>query len=451
MNYDAIIIGFGKGGKTLAGSLAAKGKKVALVEKSDKMYGGTCINVGCIPSKSLVHSAAASAAHKKDDFDKKTARYAAAVAERERVTSMLRKKNYDKLNDNANVTVINGTAAFVDAKTVRVKTAGEEFTLTADNIFINTGSTSVIPKIDGIENNEHVYYSDTLMSLETLPNQLIIIGGGYIGLEFASMYANFGSKVTVLQDTEQFIPREDDDIADAIRKTLEGQGIQLKLGAKIQGVSKDGTVSYEWQGAQYGDKADAILIATGRRPNTDSLNLSAANVETTPRGAVKVDELLRTTQPGIWAMGDVTGGLQFTYTSLDDYRIVAKQLNGAGDYSLNARKNVPYSVFMATPFARVGLNEREAVKAGYEVKIAKMPAAAIPKAQVLNKTQGMLKAVIDAKTDKILGVMLLCEESYEMINTVKTAMDFGASYQYLRDNIFTHPTMTEALNDLFSI
>lgn len=289
------------------------------------------------------------------------------------------------------------------------------------------------------------------MSLEALPKQLVIIGGGYIGLEFASMYANFGSKVTVLQDTEQFIPREDDDIADAIRKTLEGQGIQLKLGAKIQGVAKDGTVSYEWQGAQYGDKADAILIATGRRPNTDGLNLSAANVETTPRGAVKVDELLRTTQPGIWAMGDVTGGLQFTYTSLDDYRIVAKQLNGAGDYSLNARQNVPYSVFMATPFARVGLNEREAVKAGYEVKIAKMPAAAIPKAQVLNKTQGMLKAVIDAKTDKILGVMLLCEESYEMINTVKAAMDFDATYQYLRDNTFTHPTMTEALNDLFSI
>ncbi len=451
MSYDAIIIGFGKGGKTLAAALASKGRRVALVEKSDKMYGGTCINVGCIPSKSLVHSAAESAMHKTADFDEKAQRYTAAIAEKQRVTAMLRKKNFDKLNDNENVTVINGTASFADAKTVSVKTADETLTLTADNIFINTGASSVIPKIDGIENNPHVYYSDSLMSLETLPKHLVIVGGGYIGLEFASMYANFGSEVTVLQDTDAFIPREDEDIAQAIRRLLEEQGISLRLGAKLERVAQDGTVSYTWQGTHYDDEAQAVLIATGRRPNTDGLNLAAAGVEVTERGAVKTDKLLRTTQQGIWAMGDVTGGLQFTYTSLDDYRIVAKQLAGGEEYTLDDRKNVPYSVFMATPFARVGLNEREALKAGYEVKISKLPTAAVPKAHVLNKTQGMLKAVIDAKTDKILGAMLLCEEAPEMINTVKAAMDFGAKYQYLRDQIFTHPTMTEALNDLFSV
>ena len=450
MNFDAIIIGFGKGGKTLAAHLAAQGKKTAVIEKSSQMYGGTCINVGCIPSKSLVRSAAISAAHPAEDFSKKAQRYAAAIAEKRRVTGMLRAKNFAKLNDHPNVTVLNGFASFTGPHEVAVRTETETLSLTAEQIFINTGAASVVPKLPGLSGNPHVYFSTDMMELDQLPRKLVIIGGGYIGLEFASIYANFGSEVTVLQDGETFLPREDPDIAAAIRALLEAQGITFRLGASIQSVGEDGTVAYDWAGTHYDQPADAVLAATGRRPNTDGLHLEAAGVETTPRGAVAVDALLRTTQPGIWAMGDVTGGLQFTYTSLDDYRVVARQLDGGAAYSTAERKNVPYSVFMATPFSRVGLNETEARKAGYAVKIATLPVAAIPKAQVLQKTGGILKAVIDEATGKILGVMLLCEESYETINIVKLAMDLGADYTVLRDQVFTHPTMSEALNDLFS-
>lgn len=287
------------------------------------------------------------------------------------------------------------------------------------------------------------------MELDELPNRLAIIGGGYIGMEFAAMYANFGSQVTVLQDGETLLPREDEDIADEIRKNQEALGISFQLGAKIRKVA-GGEIHYEQGGVQRRLEADAILVATGRRPNVDGLNLQAAGIETTPRGAIATDELLRTSAPGVWAMGDVTGGLQFTYVSLDDFRIVFSQLDGAPRDG-RSRINVPYSVFLDPAYARVGLNEREARQAGYHVKIAKLPAAAIPKAQVLKNPAGLLKAVIDADAGKILGAMLICEEAFEMINTVKLAIDAGLPYTVLRDQIYTHPTMTEAFNDLFNV
>lgn len=450
MKYDAIIIGFGKAGKTLAAHLAAKGERVALVEQSDRMYGGTCINVGCIPSKSLVNSAAASAAHPDARFEAKAQRYALAIEEKRRVTAFLRKKNFDKLNGMQNVTILHAKARFAGPGMIEATTAEGTQTLASERIFINTGATPVIPDIPGLADNGHVYYSDTLMELDALPRKLIIIGGGYVGLEFASMYAAFGSSVTVLQDGETFLAREDEDVAAAMKEQLEAQGVVFRLGSVVHEIAQDGVVAYDWRNTAYRDAADAILVATGRRPNTDGLNLPVAGIAATARGAIAVDEFLRTSVPGVWAMGDVAGGLQFTYVSLDDYRVVASQIDG-GAYSVKARKNVPYSVFLATPFARVGLNEREARQAGYDVRIAKMPAAAVPKAQVLQKTAGLLKAVVDGASGKILGAMLLCSESYEMINTVKLAMDLGADYTVLRDQIFTHPTMSEALNDLFAL
>lgn len=451
MNTDAIIIGFGKGGKTLAAHLNALGRRVVLIERSQQMYGGTCINVGCIPSKSLVNSAATSAAHPAESFERKTARYAAAIAEKRRVTGLLRAKNYQKLNDLPNVTIVNGTARFTGAKTVEAQTDEGVLTFSAEQVFINTGSVSVVPPIEGLRGNPVVYYSDTLMELETLPRKLVIIGGGYIGLEFASMYASFGAQVTVLQDGEAFIPREDADMADEIRLLLEKQGVSFALGARIDSVGGNGTVRYTQGGEAREAMADAVLVATGRRPNTDGLNLPSSGIQTTPRGAIQVDELMRTSAPGVWAMGDVAGGLQFTYVSLDDYRVVASQLSGGKVYSASQRKNVPYSVFMRTPYARVGLNEREARQGGYDVLVAKLPAAAIPKAQTINRTEGMLKAVVNRANGQILGVMLLCEEAHEIINTVKLAMDMSAEYTVLRDMVFTHPTMSEALNDLFGM
>ncbi|MGI6070798.1 MAG: FAD-dependent oxidoreductase [Blautia sp.] len=449
LDYNAVIIGFGKGGKTLAGKLAAAGKKVALVEKDSGMYGGTCINVGCIPTKSLIHSAASVPADA--DFEEKARAYRAAVEEKRRLTGMLRKKNYDKLAVHPNITVYDGIGRFVGPLQVEVQTEQEILLLKGEQVFINTGSTPRLPAISGLTGTDGVYTSAGLMDVEELPKHLVIIGGGYIGLEFASMFRNFGSEVTVLQDGGKFLPKEDEDIADEIQKLLEAQGIQFRLGAKIEKVEKGPAVIYEWQGKSCREEADAVLVATGRVPNTKDLNCEAAGVRLTSRGAVEVDAFLRTSAPNVWAMGDVTGGRQHTYMSLDDFRIVWGQLLGESCYDADKRPNIPYSVFLSTPFSRVGLNEREAKEAGYAVKIAKLPASAIPKAQVLQAPEGLLKAVIEEATGKILGVMLLCEESYEMINTVKLAMDLEAGYPVLRDQIFTHPTMSEALNDLFAI
>lgn len=450
MKYDSIIIGFGKGGKTLAAVLAGMGEKVAVIEKSNKMYGGTCINVGCIPSKSLVRSSGLSRLVSADSFDEKAKKYKEAIEEKRRVTSMLRQKNYDKLNNLSNVSVIDGTASFLSNTEVLIKRHGAENTVSADKIFINTGSAAVIPNIDGLKDNPKVFTSETLMELEMLPKNLTIIGGGYIGLEFASMYSDFGSKVTVIQDGGIFIPKEDRDIADEIQKVLEEKGVSFIFSAKTYKI-EGADVYYKKEENDYKLNGDAVLIATGRRPNTDGLCAEKAGVELTPRGAVKVDDRLKTTASNIWAMGDVCGGLQFTYVSLDDYRIVLSQLNKGTERKLSNRSNVPYSVFISPSFSRVGLSEKEALEKGYNIKITKLPASAVPRAQVLKQTSGLLKAVIDADTDKILGASLFCEESYEMINIIKLAMDMNADYMVLRDNIYTHPTMSEALNDLFSI
>ena len=449
---DAAVIGFGKGGKALAGALAAAGKTVALVEKSPKRYGGTCINVACIPTKSLVHSAALSAAQG-GTFDERAARYAAAIDEKDRVTGLLRGKNYHKLADLPNVEVVDGTASFVDATHLEVERPdGMREAIEAEQVFVNTGARPFVPPIPGVD-GPRVHVSETLLDVRTLPERLVVIGGGYIGMEFASLYANFGSQVTVVQDGEEFLPREDAEIAAAVLASLEARGIRVVRGADVRRIDDgpdEALVTVAADGAEERLPADAVLVATGRRPNVAGLNLEAAGVELTGRGAVRTDEHLRTTAPHIWAMGDVVGGLQFTYLSLDDFRIVRDDVLGDGARTTANRGTVPYSVFLDPPFSRAGMTEQEARAAGLNVKVAKLPAAAIPKAQLLQKPTGLLKAVIDADTDLVLGVHLFCEESYEMVNTAKLAMDAGLPYQVLRDAVYTHPTMSEAFNDLFA-
>ena len=453
--YDAIIIGFGKAGKTLAAELSNRGWQVAVVEQSDEMYGGACPNVACIPTKTLIHESEISTLLYHNDFDKQSNMYRQAIARKNKLTSFLRENNYEKLSKRPNVTIYTGKGSLVSANTVKVALPEEEIELQGKEIFINTGSTPIIPSIEGIQQSRNVYTSTTLLELDILPKHLIIVGGGYIGLEFSSMYSGFGSEVTVIQNEARLIPREDEDIASEIQKVMEEKGVKFVIGAAISGIRKEGDwsyVHYSVDGKEGDLEADAILVATGRRPNTAGLNLEAAGVELTARGGVKVDDGYKTTAPNIWAMGDVAGGLQFTYVSLDDFRIVWSSLHG-GAYDANAgkRSHIPYSVFIEPSFSRVGMNEQEARGAGLDVKIAKLPAAAIPKAAVLNRTKGLLKAVIDAKTNKILGAMLFCEESYEMINIVKLAMDLDADYTVLRDQIYTHPTMSEALGDLFAV
>ena len=453
--FDVIIIGFGKGGKTLAAEFAKRGQKVAIIERSDKMYGGTCINIGCIPTKTLVHQAKMASALKDATFEERSEFYRNAVSVKESVTSALRNKNYHNLADNPNVTVYTGIGSFVSADVVAVRMATEEIRLTSKQIIINTGAETVIPPIEGVAGNPFVYTSTSIMELADLPSRLVIIGGGYIGLEFASMYASFGSQVTVLESYPELIAREDRDIAASVKETLEKKGIVFRMNAKVQSVNRvEDKAIVTFADSQTNEvfvlEADAVLLATGRRPNTKDLNLEVAGVEVDVRGAIIVDEYLKTTNPNIRAVGDVKGGLQFTYISLDDYRIVREDLFGDKERRTGDRNPVSYSVFIDPPLSRIGLNEEEARRQNRDIIVKKLPVMAIPRAKTLGETDGLLKAIIDKNTGKILGCVLFAPDSGEVINTVAVAMKTGQNYTFLRDFIFTHPSMSEALNDLFS-
>ena len=436
--YQAIIIGFGKAGKTLAATLAKTGWRVAIIEQSNTMYGGTCINIGCIPTKTLVHDA-----ELQHDF-------AAAMQRKASVVSFLRDKNFHNLADLENVDVIEGRAEFIDNHTVRVVQSTGSIELSGEKIFINTGAQATMPNVAGLMTTPGVFDSTGLLSLTQRPERLGILGGGYIGVEFASMFANFGSKVTIYEAAPLFLAREDRDIADAIANILRDKGVEIILNARVQAISShDGAVQVQMpEGVQ---TVDALLVASGRKPATENLQLQKAGVDVNARGAIVVNKYLRTSADNIWAMGDVTGGLQFTYISLDDFRIVRDNLLGEGLRNTGDRQNVPYSVFMTPPLSRVGMTEEQARASGAAVQVVTLPVAAIPRARVMNDTRGVLKAVVNRETKQILGVSLLCVDSHEMINIIKTVMDAGLPYTTLRNQIFTHPSMSESLNDLFSL
>lgn len=448
---DAAIIGFGAASKPLALDLASAGLTVAVIERSSRMYGGACVNTACLPSKMLVHAAAESA-FEGGEFPARAERYEAVIDEKNEATARLRERSYRTLADNPRIEVIDGEATFVDATHLSVRTANGERQLEAARTFIDTGSVPALPDIPGAD-GKRVYTSESLLDVKILPERTVIVGAGYVGLEFASLFADFGADVTVLQGGEDFLPREDADMARAVRENFEQRGIKLMLGAQVKSLEDDVAqvlVIADVDGKEMRLPGDFALVATGRRPATDGLNLEAAGVQVDRRGAIVTDEHLRTTAPNIWALGDVAGGLQFTYISLDDSRIVKEDVLGDGARTTANRGTVPYSVFLDPPFSRAGMTEQEARDAGFDVKVAKLPAAAIPKAQLLQKSTGLLKAVVNADTGRILGAHLFCEESYEMINTVKLAMDAGLPYQVLRDAVYTHPTMSEAFNDLFA-
>ena len=443
-NYDIVVIGFGKAGKTLAAKFSKAGKSVALVEKDKNMYGGTCINVGCIPSKRLITDASKTPS---GEFEKKAQYYKETVAEKKKLIAALNKANYDKIAGTG-VDIIDGTASFKDDHHIIVTTEDGNVEIEAEKFIINTGSVTIIPKIEGA-NSKGVYTSESMMNLDELPKELIIVGGGYIGLEFASMYADFGSKVTVVQDGDVFLPREDEDIAKAIRDVLEAKNVEIVTGAKVTKVD-EGKLYYEVAGESKTLDSDAILLAVGRRPNTDGLGCENAGVKLTERGAVETDEHLKTSANNIWAAGDVCGKLQFTYISLDDSRIIWDEIMGEDKRTTQNRGAFSYSVFINPPLSRVGMSEKEAKAAGVEYKVLSLSANAIPKAKVLRKTDGLLKALVTAD-GTILGAQLFCEESYEMINFIKLAMDHNIKAKDIANFIFTHPTMSESLNDLFAM
>ena len=436
-----IIIGFGKGGKTLAKFLAQKGEEVLVIEKSNKMYGGTCINIACLPSKRLIIEAANGVS------------YVDAVNGKNEMTAQLREKNYHMLADEKTVTVLDGEAHFIADHEIEVKLPnGKKAQYKGDRIFINTGAVPVMLPIPGLKESKYILDSTQAMDEKKMPKNLTIIGAGYIGLEFASMFAKYGSKVTVLDQNKEFLAREDEDISNAVRKDMEDAGIKFELGADIEKITDETSnakITYQINEERKTISADRILVATGRKPNTENLGLENTAIETTDRGAIKVDDFLRTTVDNVWAIGDVKGGLQFTYISLDDFRIIKDQLFGTGARMVSDRKVVPYSVFISPALSQVGLNEKQANRLGKEYKLFKLPVTAIPKAKVAKDNRGLFKALVDPETEKILGATLYGIESYELINMISLAMKAHLSYAVLRDQIYTHPTMSEAFNDLF--
>ena len=448
--YDAIIIGFGKAGKTLAAELSNRGWQVAVVERSSMMYGGTCPNIACIPTKTLVHEAGIAALLYHDDYPKQANLYKQAIGRKNRLTSFLRNNNYERLSKRPNVTVYTGEGSFVSANIIKVALPEGDIELQGKEIFINTGSTPIIPAIDGIKESQKVYTSTTLLDLNVLPQHLIIVGGGYIGLEFASMYAEFGSKVTLLEGGNRFMPRNDQDIANSVKEVLEKKGIEIHLNARAQSIhdTNDGvTLTYSdvSDGTPYFVDGDAILIATGRKPMIEGLNLQAAGIGVDAHGAIVVNDQLRTTVPHVWAMGDVKGGPQFTYLSLDDFRIIRDQLFGDKKRDIGDRDPVPYAVFIDPPLAHIGLTEEEALKRGYSFKVSRLPATSVVRSRTLKQTDGMLKAIVNDHSGKIMGCTLFCAEAPEIINIVAMAMKTGQHYTFLRDFIFTHPSMSEGL------
>lgn len=403
-----------------------------------------------------MHEAGIAALLYHDDYPKQANLYKQAIGRKNRLTSFLRNNNYERLSKRPNVTVYTGEGSFVSANIIKVALPEGDIELQGKEIFINTGSTPIIPAIDGIKESQKVYTSTTLLDLNVLPQHLIIVGGGYIGLEFASMYAEFGSKVTLLEGGNRFMPRNDQDIANSVKEVLEKKGIEIHLNARAQSIhdTNDGvTLTYSdvSDGTPYFVDGDAILIATGRKPMIEGLNLQAAGIGVDAHGAIVVNDQLRTTVPHVWAMGDVKGGPQFTYLSLDDFRIIRDQLFGDKKRDIGDRDPVPYAVFIDPPLAHIGLTEEEALKRGYSFKVSRLPATSVVRSRTLKQTDGMLKAIVNDHSGKIMGCTLFCAEAPEIINIVAMAMKTGQHYTFLRDFIFTHPSMSEGLNELFDI
>jgi len=451
-DVDLLVVGGGKAGKSLAMDRAKAGWRVVMVER-DKI-GGTCINVACIPTKALVGSARSllSARHAARmgvvvdgapaiDLDRLRAHKEGVVGGM--VTAHV------KMFADSGMDFVLCTARFVGERTVQIRTnAGATRLVRGREVVINTGTTPAVPDLPGVAEAQ-VWNSETILHLERLPESLLIVGGGYVGCEFASMFAIFGTRVTLLHRGEQLLPREDLDIAGALADILTDQGVDVRLGARAGAVRREpangDVVVTLADGSEV--RAQELLVATGRTPVTADLGLDIAGVGLTNRGFVAVDDHLRTTADHVWAAGDVAGSPQFTHASWNDFRILRANLTGR-DATITGRL-VPYAVFITPELARVGLTETEARAQGHDVRVARLPVSAIPRAKTVHDAVGTWKAVVDAETDQILGAALLGHNSGEVISAVQMAMLGKLPYQQVRDAVITHPTMGEGLNLLF--
>ncbi|MER6978925.1 dihydrolipoyl dehydrogenase family protein [Streptomyces carpinensis] len=449
-DVDLLVVGGGKAGKTLAMDTARAGRRVVMVERG--MIGGTCINVACIPTKSLVTSARlARSAGRAESLGLRlgTAEVDLGLlrSHKEDVVSGMVELNHRQFLESGMDFVL-GTARFVAERTVEIDLhdGGRRVVRGAD-VVINTGTRPHIAAVPGLAEAQPLT-SESIMDLRRIPERLVVLGGGYVGLEFAHMFAAFGSRVTVLERGPRLLPREDADIALALTEYLQQDGVALITNTTVKEVvSERGTVRVLLEDGSV-VTADDVLAATGREPVTDGLDLEAAGVRTDERGFVRVDDRLATDAPHTWAVGDVAGSPQFTHVSLDDYRIVKANIDG-GTRS-TAGRLIPWNLFTDPELARVGLTEEQARATGRAIRVAKLPVKAIPRARTLRETRGLWKAVVDRDSEQILGAALLGPESAEVLSVLQTAMWAQMPFTRLRDGIIAHPTMAEGLNALFA-
>jgi pyruvate/2-oxoglutarate dehydrogenase complex dihydrolipoamide dehydrogenase (E3) component len=453
-HFDDIILGSGQAAKPLALDLAGAGRRTAVVEREH--VGGTCVNVGCTPTKTMVASArVAYLARRAADFGVHCGPVRVDMAEvrrrKQAIVDDFRNSGQRRLENADNVDLIFGEARFTASKVVEVALkAGGSRTLTAERIFINTGCRPSRPAIPGLD-SVAALDSTSIMELNVLPEHLLVLGGGYIGLEFGQMFRRFGSDVTIIQHGKQLLTREDPDVAEEVRKVLEEDGIKVLLESeaiRVQGGA--GGIDVQVGGAD-GERTvhgSHLLVAVGRRPNTERLNLSAAGVATDARGFIPVNERLETNVAGTYALGDVKGGPAFTHISYDDYRIVRNNLLRGGQSTTKDRL-VPYTVYIDPQLGRVGLSEQEARAQGRAIRVAKIPMAWVARALEMAESHGFIKAIVDTETKQILGAAVLAVEGGEILSMLQIAMMGNLPYTALEDGIFAHPALSEGLNTLF--
>jgi pyruvate/2-oxoglutarate dehydrogenase complex dihydrolipoamide dehydrogenase (E3) component len=451
--YDAILIGSGQGGNPLAGALAAAGKKTALIERQD--VGGTCINRGCTPTKTMVASArVAYLARRGADYGVDVGNVAidlGRVRERKRAIVSSFRGGGEKRLEKAHVELIRGEASFTGPQQIRVALrSGGERRLTAPQIFINTGTRSAAPPIEGLDTVPYLD-NERIMELDQVPEHLVILGGGYIGIEFCQMFRRFGSKVTVIQSGPQLLSGEDPDVAGEVLKILRQDGIEVLLNARTEKITQSSgaiALTVVAAGQTLTVEGSHLLVATGRVPNTDALNPAAGGVQVDKRGYIQANDRLETSATGVYALGDVKGGPQFTHIAYDDYRILKANLLDGGKRTVRDRM-VPYTVFMDPQLGRVGMTEGEARKSGRPIRVARMPMTSVARALEVDETRGLMKAIVDAESEEILGATVLGIEGGEVMAVFQTAMMGRIKFRTLRDAVFAHPTLAESLNNLF--
>ncbi|HTU51322.1 MAG TPA: mercuric reductase [Acidobacteriaceae bacterium] len=457
-HYDAVILGSGQGGNPLSKALAQAGWRTAMIER--KFVGGTCVNTGCTPTKTMVGSARVAYMSSRAEYfgihAQVTGVSMARILERKNEIVMQGRNNNEKaLLSTKNLDLIYGVARFTGPKSISIKkNNGEELNITADKIFIDTGARPTMPSIDGfdqVQSLPNILDNASIMELDHLPEHLLVLGGGYIGLEFGQMFRRFGSRVTIVQAGAELLSHEDTDIVDEVTKILREDGIDILLNAKTQRIRGDKnkiTLEIQLGNDRQTVEGTHLLVAIGRTPNTDELNLPAAGIATDDKGFLRVNSSLETNVPGVYGIGDVKGGPAFTHISYDDFRILRDNLLQGKHHTTEGRM-LPYTVFIDPQLGRIGITEKEAREQGIKIRVAKMPMTFVARAREFGETRGLMKILVDPDSKQILGAAILGMEGGEMAAMVQLAMMGKIPYPVLQEGIFSHPTLSESLNVIF--